>query len=44
MSRVTVPILFLLLLAGGAYYLSTAPEQTPVKTIEVDVAPAANAT
>lgn len=41
--RLALPIVLLLLLAGGAYFLSTLPRQTPVKTVEVDVAAPANA-
>lgn len=43
MPRLMLPILFLLVLAGALYFLSTVPRQQPTTTVEVDVAPAANA-
>lgn len=43
MPRPIVLIVLLLLLAGGAYFLSTLPRESPTRTIEVDVAAPANA-
>ena len=43
MSRLAVLVIVLLLLIGGAYYLSTVPKQVPAKTIEVDVQQAGDA-
>jgi len=43
MSRLAVLVIVILLLAGGAYYLSTVPKQAPTKTIEVDVQQAGDA-
>lgn len=37
MSRLAILVIVILLLAGGAYYLSTVPKETPTKTVEVDV-------
>ncbi|MEO6198576.1 MAG: hypothetical protein ABIO68_01370 [Sphingomicrobium sp.] len=36
-------VVFILLLAGGIYYLSTVPAKQPVKTIEVEVPQGGNA-
>lgn len=43
MSRMTMLIIVLILLAGGIYFLSTMPREQPVKTIEVDVPQGGNA-
>ena len=43
MSRLILLVLFIALLAGGLWYLSTVPTQVPTKTIETDATPAGNA-
>ena len=43
MSRLVVFILLVLLILGGLYFLSTVPEETPTRTIEVDVPQSGNA-
>lgn len=43
MSRLVALIVFVLLLSGGIYYLSTVPTETPTRTIEVDVQQPADA-
>jgi hypothetical protein len=37
MSRLVVLIIFVLLVLGGLYFLSTVPKEVPTKTIEVAV-------
>ncbi|MEO6432691.1 MAG: hypothetical protein ABIO29_01770 [Sphingomicrobium sp.] len=43
MSRPFVLILFVLLVAGAAYFLSTLPKEVPVTPVSVDVAQPPNA-
>ena len=43
MSRFIVLIIFVLIVAGGLYFLSTVPEEQPTRTIEVDVPQGGNA-
>lgn len=43
MSRLILPLLLILLLAGGLYYLSTIPQEAPTRTIEADVVQGGNA-
>jgi hypothetical protein len=43
MSRLILLVLFIALLGGGLWYLSTVPSQVPTKTIETDATPAGNA-
>lgn len=43
MSRIVVLILFLLLLVGGVYYLSTIPAEQPTSTVEVEIGQGGNA-
>ena len=43
MSRLILFVLFLALLGGGAWYLSTLPKEQPTRIIETDVTPDANA-
>lgn len=43
MSRLIVLILFVLVIVGGLYFLSTIPEEQPTRTIEVDLAQGGNA-
>jgi len=43
MSRLVLLIFFILLLVGGLIFLSTAAEEQPTRTIEVDVPQAGNA-
>ena len=43
MSRLILLVLFLALLGGGLWYLSTVPTQVPTTTIESDAIPAGNA-
>ena len=44
MPRLIVLILFIVLILGGLFYLSTVPEKQPTHTIESDVAQDGNAT
>jgi hypothetical protein len=37
-----VLIIFVILVAGGLFYLSTVPKPVPTQTIEVDVAQGGN--
>ena len=43
MSRLILFVLFLAVVGGGMWYLSTVPTEVPTKTIEADAAPAQNA-
>lgn len=43
MSPIVPLIIVLLLILAGLYFLSTQAEEVPVKTIEVEVTPTANA-
>ena len=43
MSRLILLVLFLALLGGGLWYLSTVPTDGPTRTIETDATPAGNA-
>ena len=43
MSRLILLVLFIALLVGGLWYLSTVPTEVPTKTIETDATPAGNA-
>jgi hypothetical protein len=43
MSRLIILVLFVLLLIGGLYYLSTVPTEQPTRTIEIDVPQGGNA-
>ena len=43
MSRLILLVLFIALVVGGLWYLSTVPKPVPTQTIETDAAPAQNA-
>lgn len=43
MSRLILFLLFIALVGGGAWYLSTLPKEAPTRTIETDATPAADA-
>jgi hypothetical protein len=43
MSRLILIVLFIALLAGGLWYLSTVPSEVPTRVIETDATPAGNA-
>ena len=43
MSRLILLVLFIVLLGGGLWYLSTVPAEVPTRTIETDATPAGNA-
>jgi hypothetical protein len=43
MSRLILFLLFIALLGGGAWYLSTLPKEVPTRMIETDATPAADA-
>ena len=43
MSRPAVLIIFILIIIGALYFLSTVPAQVPTRTIEVDVPQGGNA-
>ena len=44
MSRLIILIVFIVLVLGGLFYLSTVPEEQPTRTIEADVAQGGHAT
>ena len=41
--RLILFILFIVLLGGGAYYLSTLPQEVPTQVIETDATPTGDA-
>jgi hypothetical protein len=43
MSRLILLLLFIALLVGGLWYLSTVPKEVPTRTIETEATPAQNA-
>lgn len=43
MSRLILFVLFIALIVGGLWYLSTVPTEAPTRTIETDATPAGNA-
>jgi len=43
MPRIVVLLIFVLLVVGGLYFLSTVPSEQPKTTIEVDVPQGGNA-
>jgi len=43
MPRIAVLIIFVLLIVGALYFLSTLPKEQPTKTIEVEVPSGGNA-
>jgi hypothetical protein len=43
MSRMIFLVLFIALVVGGLWYLSTVPTEVPTRTIETDATPAQDA-
>ena len=43
MSRLILFVLFIAIIVGGLWYLSTVPTEVPTQTIETDATPAGNA-
>ena len=43
MSRLIFLVLFIALIVGGLWYLSTVPTEVPTRTIQADATPAQNA-